>query len=402
MWNAEGEAGINPFLEMSGLEEIVPGVAFVSSFANFTVFDTLDGLVLIDSGAFFNAAMHREVVRGWSTKRVHTIVFSHGQVDHAFGAHVYDDEALAQGIEPPQVVAHENVPARLDRYQFTAGYNGIINQRQFSAEKPLWPDRYRYPDQTYRDRHTLEVGGVTFELHHSRGETDDHTWVWVPAYKLLCSGDMFIWVSPNCGNPQKVQRYAKDWAAGLREMMTYEAEMLFPGHGPPIFGAERVRQALDETARFLESIVEQTLELMNQGAPLDTILQRVQAPAELLARPYLKPVYDEPEFVVRNLWRLYGGWYDGNPANLKPAPDDELAREVAALAGGAERLASRARELADAGNHRLATHLVEWAGRAAPNDEAIQRQRSSLYNERANSELSLMAKGIFSAAARRR
>ena len=76
---------------------------------------------------------------------------------------------------------------------------------------------------------------------------------------------------------------------------------------------------------------------MNAGARLDDIVHAVQAPAHLLDRPYLKPVYDEPEFVVRNLWRLYGGWYDGNPANLKPRPDAVLAAEVAALAGGAGR-----------------------------------------------------------------
>src|SRR3546814_13348953 len=78
-----------------------------------------------------------------------------------------------------------------------------------------------------------------------------------------------------------------------------------------------------------------SLALMNSGARLDEIVHTVEAPAHLLEKPYLKPVYDEPEFVVRNLWRLYGGWYDGNPAHLKPAADAVLAAEIAALAGGA-------------------------------------------------------------------
>ena len=64
---------------------------------------------------------------------------------------------------------------------------------------------------------------------------------------------------------------------------------------------------------------------MNEGARLDEIIHTVRAPAHLLERPYLRPIYDEPEFVVRNVWRLYGGWYDGNPAHLKPAPDAALA-----------------------------------------------------------------------------
>jgi alkyl sulfatase BDS1-like metallo-beta-lactamase superfamily hydrolase len=27
-------------------------------------------------------------------------------------------------------------------------------------------------------------------------------------------------------------------------------------------------------------------------------------------------VYDHPEFIARNVYRLYGGWYDGDPANI--------------------------------------------------------------------------------------
>ena len=62
--------------------------------------------------------------------------------------------------------------------------------------------------------------------------------------------------------------------------------------------------------------------------------------------PYLQATYDEPEFVVRSVWRLYGGWWDGDPARLKPAPAVRLASEIASLAGGAERLAGHLAELA--------------------------------------------------------
>ena len=180
------------------------------------------------------------------------------------------------------------------------------------------------------------------ELHHARGETDDHTWTWVPSARVLCCGDLFIWASPNAGNPQKVQRYPLEWASALREMVALEPEVLLPGHGFPVLGADRVRQALTDTAELLESLVEQTLALMNAGARLDEVLHTVAAPPHLLERPYLRPVYDEPEFVVRNVWRLYGGWWDGNPASLQPAPDAALAAELAALAGGAGVLADRA------------------------------------------------------------
>ena len=54
-------------------------------------------------------------------------------------------------------------------------------------------------------------------------------------------------------------------------------------------------------------------------------------------------VYDDPEYVVRNIWRLYGGWWDGVPAHLQPASHATVAREVATLAGGVDALVARAR-----------------------------------------------------------
>jgi alkyl sulfatase BDS1-like metallo-beta-lactamase superfamily hydrolase len=259
-----------------------------------------------------------------------------------------------------------------------------------------WPIDYRMPDETYRDTMRISVGGEEFELYHDRGETDDATWVWSPSRKALFAGDMFIWASPNCGNPQKVQRYARDWAIAFRKMIALEPDVLLPGHGLPIVGADRVRQALTEGAELLESLVEQTLAMMNEGARLDDILHTVKAPAHLLERPYLHAIYDEPEFVVRNIWRLYGGWYDGNPAHLKPASDAALARELADLVGGASRLAERARELAATGEMRLAGHLAELAVQAAPDDKGVHAARAEVFGARAKEEASTMSKGIFS------
>ena len=376
-----------------GLAVLADGLAFLPSFANVTAFETKEGLVLVDTGGFLIAEHVHAQLREWTDEPLHTAIFSHGHVDHVFGVASFEAEGST-----PHVVAHENVPRRFARYALTAGYNGTINARQFGLPELTFPSEFREPDQTYRDELTLEVGGERFELHHAKGETDDHTWTWVPGRKVLCCGDLFIWATPNAGNPQKAQRHPRDWARALRAMSELDAEMMLPGHGPPVMGAERVQAALSDTAALLESLVEQTLELMNDGAPLDTIIHSVRAPQELLDRPYLRPVYDEPEFIVRNLWRLYGGWYEGDPSRLKPAPTADLAGELAQLAGGSERLAGRARELAEAGELRLAGHLAELAVHADP-DAAALAAHAEVNERRAAEATSTMARGIFSWAA---
>jgi alkyl sulfatase BDS1-like metallo-beta-lactamase superfamily hydrolase len=388
--------------------EVSAGIAFVASFANVSAITTGDGLVLVDTGSSFVAGAVHEALRGWSALRLNTAIYSHGHIDHVFGVGVWEEESSAQGWAAPTVVAHDAVPARFDRYIVTAGYNEIINQRQFGVPGLRWPTQYRYPDRTYAQNLELDVGGVALQLHHARGETDDHTWTWLAGPRVLCCGDLFIWASPNAGNPQKVQRYPREWAVALREMVALEPEVLLPGHGFPVIGAARVRQALTDTADLLDSLVDQTIELMNAGARLDEVLHAVVVPAHLAERPYLKPVYDEPEFVVRNVWRLYGGWWDGNPASLKPAPESALASELAALAGGAGVLAERALALLaspsegtdPAHSMRLAGHLAELAALAAPSDPAVHRVRAEVFTRLSAAATSTMAKGVFTWTAR--
>ena len=386
----------HPFASSGQMAEVQPGLAFVDAFANSAAVDTAEGLVIVDTSGVFHAQSVHATIRTWSSRPLHTAVFTHGHIDHVFGVDLYEEEARTNGWPAPRVIAHTAIAERFERYRMTAGYNAVINQRQFKAPGLRWPTKYRLPDETYTDTLSLTVGGEKFELYHDRGETDDATWVWSPARKVVFAGDMFIWASPNCGNPQKAQRYARDWAIAFRKMAALEPEVLLPGHGLPIVGAERVQRALTEGAELLESLVEQTLALMNDGARLDDIVQTVRAPEHLLERPYLHAVYDEPEFVVRNLWRLYGGWYDGDPSNLKPAPANTLAREIADLAGGASRLAARALEVAAAGDMRLAGHLAELAAQAAPDDRGVHAARAEVFGARAREEASTMSKGIFS------
>ena len=409
LWNGEvSTSSFHPVEHVGGFVEITEGVGFCPSFANVSSFQTDDGLVLVDTGSAPLAQTVHDDIRTWSPSRLHTAVYSHGHIDHVFGVPVWEAEALEQGWAAPEVIAHHALPARFDRYIFTNGYNTIINRRQFGFADLQWPTEYRYPDRTYRESLDISVGGVDFALRHEKGETDDHTVTWQADTRTLCCGDLFIWASPNAGNPQKVQRYPREWADALRRMLTLDAEFLLPGHGFPVIGADRVRVALSDTADLLDSLVDQTLAVMNGGGRLDEAIHSVTVPEALAGRPFLQPVYDEPEFIVHTVWRQYGGWWDGNPATLKPASERALAAELAELAGGAGALAARALQLlglaeeagsggaAEAdGALRLAGHLVEHAWLAAPADPGVQRARQQVFAARAARATSTMARGVF-------
>jgi alkyl sulfatase BDS1-like metallo-beta-lactamase superfamily hydrolase len=214
------------------------------------------------------------------------------------------------------------------------------------------------------------------------------------------TGDLFIWACPNAGNPQKVQRYAKDWAQGLRQMASLRPVVLCPGHGVPVYGEERVNQALTQTAAYLESLYSQTLNLLNQGASVYDIIESVKPPQELAELPFLQPIYDEPDFVVRNIVRHLGGWYSGVPSELKPAPRAALAREVVALAGGIQHLVDRAGACLARVDLQLAAHLIDWAADAEPTSKTVHNLRADIYKAMAAEATSTMTRGIYGAVVR--
>ena len=391
------------------LTELADDVAMVEAFSHSILFRTGEGLVVFDTSNLQGSNRVVEAIRDWSKDPFHSLVYTHGHMDHVGGCGTFLRDAQNRGHARPQIVGHENIQPRFDRYNATNGYNLAINKRQFGSvarrgydvtgeEERFLPASSPAPDVTYQQSMDLQVGDLEVELVHARGETDDHTWSYLPKYNAICAGDFLIWAFPNAGNPQKVQRFPAEWAAAMRAMAAKEAELFLPAHGLPIAGKERIKGVLTDVADALEFLVQETVARMNAGMRLDDIVHEVKLDPAYLEKPFMQPTYDEPEFVVRNIWRLYGGWYDGNPSHLKPAKDADLATEVAQLAGGSDVLAERALAVMEA-NPRLACHLVEMAVQAEPANRHAHEVRATVYQYRRGLETSLMAKGIFGTAA---
>lgn len=383
--------------------EVAPGTIFFPYFGNVIALLTDEGIVLVDTSLPGNGAEILQELRKHTDLPIHTIIYTHGHIDHVPGAAHFIDDARRRGHPLPRVVGHHRVIDRLQRYERMAPQIRFISSfqwdRPLDAASRVPSPVFVYPDVTYDDRITIQVGGEPFELVHATGETDDHTWVWAPQRNLVCAGDLFVWSCPNVGNPWKVQRYAEGWAEGLEAIAAVRPALLLPGHGPPIEGEEPVQTALLDTARYLRSIHDQVIERMNQGQWLEQILREVEPPADLIDKPYLRPIYGHPKFIVHGVWRQYGGWYDGNPANFFPAPTADQAVEIVKLAG-ANSILARARELQAAGNLALACHLVDWVRKAEPENGDAWRLWRDLFQARAEAEVNMMARHTFRSAVR--
>jgi glyoxylase-like metal-dependent hydrolase (beta-lactamase superfamily II) len=131
-----------------------------------TAIRTRAGLVLIDTAKPETASQTLAVVRSWDDSPIHTVIYTHGHIDHTSGIKVIDEEADARGRSRPRIIAHRNVQRRMERYEASHGFNSIVQGQQFNKPDYVYPPdrpeaprrdlrRYSVPDDRRRTVRTL-------------------------------------------------------------------------------------------------------------------------------------------------------------------------------------------------------------------------------------------------------
>ena len=370
------------------LYEVSKNLAFIKNFGNIAVFKNGSSGLLIDTGMGVSSIQVVEKLKEWGISSIDYVIYTHGHVDHVTGT-----EYITNSFEgETNVIAHKNVTKRFDRYKKTTGYNGIINQRQFGLPSPVFPNDFIYPDITYSDEYEIEFNDSILTLTHGKGETDDATYIYSNKEDALFTGDFFIWSLPNAGNPSKAQRYVGFWGEVLKKMSEYNAEYLFPGHGPLIKGKKTIKEMLLDTSSCLLWIEENVLNLMNKGYTLREIHSEVIFPDKYL-KPYLISTYDDFSFLINSVWRQYGGWYSGIPSELKPPKLEDIGRTYIDMAGNEESLLKFLESLVKSEKYKEASVIVDAA--SSVNSNFFSDIKKQIYLKLAEQEPSLMAKGIY-------
>jgi glyoxylase-like metal-dependent hydrolase (beta-lactamase superfamily II) len=350
-----------------------------------------EGVIMVDTGTpqiFGEYAVQQ--LRRFTQAPIHTVIYTHGHIDHAFNLAPVLADAQNWGYPRPQVIGHRRILDRFARYERLEGHTTFINRINFGTPPDtLIVPEFFYPTTLLDAGASFRLGDMTVELRTGIGETDDALWVWIPERRILFAGDFLLWGFPNIGNPFKVQRYTLGWA-----------DAAAPGHGPAVVGQAPVREMLLETARALRYLHDEVVRRLNAAQTFEQILAEAELPADLRAKRYLAPIYGSPTYTVHAILREYAGWYDYNPSHLHPAPAAEIADEVVSLAGGNERLLNRARALRSS-NPQLALHLVDFvidaAGGQAP--AAALQLKAELLEARARQMESFISFNILNVGA---
>jgi alkyl sulfatase BDS1-like metallo-beta-lactamase superfamily hydrolase len=358
--------GVEDALELLEIQELAPRTWLLRlPIVNAALFETDAGLVLVDTGMAPAGPALVEAMRRVSDKPLHTIIYTHGHVDHAYGTW-----AMVEAGMKPEIVAHEALVPRFERYLRLRG--SIARYMSQPVEHmPETRDDLVWPTRTFSDRLELEIGGERFVLQHHKGETDDQLYVWVPGRKALASADYYQGFLPNLGNGKRVQRYPEEWTVALREMASLGAEILLPAHGEAISDRETIARNFNLLADALQLIIDQTLAGLNAGLRKDEVFASIELPPAMANDPTLEVQYVTPKDISKMVIKRYTGWWNDLPSQWTPAPMNVHAAEIVRLAGGIDQLIAHTRALLDS-DVQLACHLADWAFLAQPDHPDVQ------------------------------
>ncbi len=343
---------------------------------NAAFFVTDEGVVLVDTGMGPAGPAILEAIRSVTDLPIHTIIYTHGHVDHSYGTW-----AIMEAGETPEIIAHELLEPRFKRYIRLRGslakYMSQPEEQLPASDSDLvWPTRY------FSDRLEIEVGGETFILQHHKGETDDQLYVWVPGRRALASADYYQGFLPNAGNGKRVQRHVEEWSTAMKEMAALEPEILLPAHGAPLTDTAEIQENFLVLAEAFDHITGHTIDGLNAGKRKDLIHASVELPEHLANHPTLNVQYVTPNDISKMLIKQYTGWWNDIPSNWTPAPMEDQGNMIIELAGGnIPGIANYARGLV-AQDIRLASHLTDWLFYARPDNPEVQQLVFDVYKAR--------------------
>ena len=353
-------------------------IFMVKDISNAYLVRTADGDVLVNAGfmdsAERNKALFAKVRRGLLRR----IVITQGHPDHYGGVPALRESAT-------QVIAQRRFVDTCGDFRLLAQY---FRKRSFKlwgstikrGPQPSMPPEI-VPDVAVDRRHEFEQGGRRFELISTPGgEALDSLVVWMPQERVVFTGNLFgpvFLAMPNLvtvrgDRPRSVRRYLQS----LEVVRDLGADLLITGHGDPVRDAQNIRVSLDKMHAAVTHVRDAVVAGMNAGKDVHTLMREIHLPDELKIGEY----HGKVSWAVRSIWEEYSGWFHyDSTTSLYGVPRTAVNADLAELAGGAGRLAARARQKLSASKPLEALHLLDVALDAEPaHVEALTVKKDAL------------------------
>jgi glyoxylase-like metal-dependent hydrolase (beta-lactamase superfamily II) len=246
---------------------------------------TSEGVLVVNAGDNYllAKALHDEIKK-LTDQPVKYVVLENGQGHAMLGSSYWQEQGAV-------VIAHEDAAHEIDENSFA-----ILEAMKRSQKEKAKGTVVKMPDETFKDKKIIEMGGVRIELlmlgpSHSPGDIV----VWLPQKSLVMAGDMAFHQRML---PLFEHTNTATWIETWDKFAALKAKYVIPGHGEATNMAEVTRYTVD----YLVHLRKKIGELIENGGALDDAYNIDQSAymhlptAEFLAKRNAGQVFTQMEF----------------------------------------------------------------------------------------------------------
>jgi alkyl sulfatase BDS1-like metallo-beta-lactamase superfamily hydrolase len=320
--------------------------------------------VIVNTGMGYEAPHHKRVFDAIRPGPTPYVMSTQAHVDHVGGVQLFREPDTVY-VAQENNLACQRDDARIRALRMrTAGIWFDMTGRdalRIAAENPgiAMHQDAPTPDVTFRDRLDLQVDGLRLELIAAVGETIDSMIVWLPEHKVALISNLLGPLFPHFPNLNTLRgdryRLVEPYLESVRRLRALQPEMLVTGRHEPIVGSELIDASLTRLHEAVDWVHSETLDGMNAGTDLWTLMREIRLPAHLR----VGEGYGKVSWAVRTIWESYVGWFKlQSTTELYPEHDVE-ARRLMVEAVGVNATLEHARGALDRGEGVVAILLTE-------------------------------------------
>jgi glyoxylase-like metal-dependent hydrolase (beta-lactamase superfamily II) len=232
-----------------------------------------NAVMVIDTQA--TPVMAQDVIRHIRTVTdlpIKYVLMSHYHAVRVLGATAYQPQEIIASQDTYDLIVErgaQDMKSEIDRFP-----------RLFRAVETI--PGLTWPTMTFKGEMTLWLGKLEVRLIQlGRGHTKGDTVAWLPAQKILFSGDLVEFdATPYAGDA-----YFSDWPQTLDNIAALQPTALVPGRGAALTTPEMVQRGLAGTRAFVSDLYASVKAGAAQGKDLRTIYKETHA--------NLKPKYGQ-------------------------------------------------------------------------------------------------------------
>ena len=355
----------------SEVVEVSPGIfRSAGSTAAYMIVHS-EGRIIVNTGMGYEAPHHKKLFDAVCPGPTTHIITTQAHVDHVGGVALFreDDTVYIAQANNPACQADDARIARLRRSTAKIWFDVTgSNALRIAKENPGVPMHQDspVPDVMFDDRYSFRVGGLDVELVAATGETIDSLIVWLPATRVALISNLLGPLFPHFPNFNTLRgdryRFVEPYLETTKKLRALRPVRLVTGRHFPIEGDDLIDASIARLHDAVEYVHTKTLEGMNDGVDVWTLMKTVTLPPELrVGQGYGKVMWG-----VRTIWETYMGWFKlQSTTELHPVTGADVLADFVSVAGP-EMAITRAQEHLASGRAVEAVWLAEAVLRAAP------------------------------------